>query len=359
MRPPYLGKCSTDSVTVAWQTDIPSSSLVKYGTTPLLGSERSDANTDIEHVITLEGLESGTSYYYQAFSKGQPLAPIATFRTAKGPDQPKLAFAVLGDSGQGSLPQFAIAAGVHAAQPDFVLHTGDVIYPQGQTWNWDPFYFVPYRQILASTCLYTARGNHDELDPYRAAMVLPNNNGSLARWSELFYSFDYGRAHFISLDTNIASQPDQLAWLRQDLQLASRNPNISWIFVFLHHAPFASGHLTHIALHGGGTRDYFVPLFEEFGVDVVFSGHEHAYERTCPMLAGACAVPESDGILYIVTGGGGHYELMANVCGAGCPWSQFHAAIFHFVKVTVEGDTLTGQAIDLNGVVIDTFTVQK
>ena len=69
--------------------------------------------------------------------------------------------------------------------------------------------------------------------------------------------------------------------------------------------------------------------------------------------------PDGDGVLYIVTGGGGHAVLHEDECEDGCPWSRFRASVHHFVNVAVEGNTLTGRAIAIDGTVIDNFTVLK
>ena len=76
-------------------------------------------------------------------------------------------------------------------------------------------------------------------------------------------------------------------------------------------------------------------------------------------IQGRCATPSEDGVLYIVTGGGGHSTLHEDECGPGCPWSRFRASVHHFVNVVVEGNTLRGQAIKIDGTVIDNFTVLK
>jgi len=226
--------------------------------------------------------------------------------------------------------------------------------------RWDPYYFLPYEDILKSACLFTSIGNHDFDPTYEGFLYLPHNN---PLETELYYSFNYGNAHFIALDSrkdqSVLSTAD-LWWLREDLEQASKDPDISWIIVFFHHAPFGSGFYHRAGGEPGQVMEqYYVPVFEEFGVDVVFSGHVHAYERTCPMLAKRCTAPNDGGVLYIVTGGGGRPPLIPNQCGADCPWSEVYAAVHHFVKVVVDGQTLIGEAIDLNGNVMDAFTIRK
>jgi len=366
---------------VAWRTDIASTSTVKYGTTPLLDSQRLDPAMTVQHAVPLDGLEPDTIYYYHVMSNGQPLTSPKAFSTAKPPSQRNFTFAVFGDSGTGSRPQFAIAAAVQAESPDFVLVTGDVLYGHAERanlisrgllddyeWNtdltepefWDPYYFLPYQEIVNNTCVFTATGNHDF--GIENTLYLPHNN---PLETERFYSFNYGHGRIIAIDSNVAAvgriyQPkeEQLQWLRANLEEANQDPDIAWKIVFLHHGPFSSGQRNPNRPEAAITKIY-VPIFEEFGVDVVFAGHDHAYERSCLVFYGNCTAPDEQGILYVVTGGGGHPVLHPDVCRGDCPWPRFRAEAHHFVHVTVEGDTLTGRAIDVDGEVIDTFVVRK
>ena len=382
-RSPYLGNCSTESVTVGWKTDVAATSSVKYGTTPLMDSQQADANTRFQHAVTLHGLEPDTKYFYQVISNRQAMAPPSTFTTNQSAISSDFSFSVFGDTGVGGLPQFGIASQLMDVHSNFLLHTGDVIYHHrnrahliemglvdGYDFNppltdfeaWDSYYFLPYRDIVKSKCIFTSLGNHDCPKCYTEALHLPSNNPAN---SEIYYSFNYGRAHIIALDSNqSAGKPGhtdtaQFMWLREDLRNASQDPEIDWIFVFFHHAPFASGPVNIDPISRGRfMADFYVPLFEEFGVDVVFGGHDHVYERTCPMIKNSCAPPDKRGILYIVTGGGGHPQLEPNICEADCLWSQFRLPAFHFVQVNVQGDNLTGEAIGIDGKVFDTFSVE-
>lgn len=370
-RTPYLGECSTSGVTIAWKTDVPSSSTVRYGTTPELQLTRSDLNLKQEHAITLTELRAGTTYYYQVLSNNRLLTQTTTFHTANGRDEQRLTFAALGDSGSGLPPQLAVAAQVQAASPNFVIHTGDIVYERGQAEGWEPQFFVPYKGMLGTVCFFTTPGNHDLMTergtPYFEALHLPRNNPA---GTEAYYSFDYGQAHFIALNANqttqdltsgVQRQVDQAmaAWLEADLQRVARDPEVVWKIVFFHQPPYTSGpHGQEPNSVGQLMRQQFVPVFERYGVDLVLTGHDHDYERSCPLRAGACVAAGQPGIVYIVTGGGGK-SLYSKTCGPDCPWSRAFAATYHFTKISIEGRRLSGQAIDERGRVIDSFIVQK
>lgn len=151
------------------------------------------------------------------------------------------------------------------------------------------------------------------------------------------YSFDYGDGHFLCLDSNVHMDPTNPAlmkWIEEDLGATKA----AWKFVVCHHGPFNIG-----VEHGDEQHiRALCPLFERLGVDLVLSGHEHNYQRTRPLrfapsdltnakaagkgtrlVPGSFTVDRSfdgvrstkpDGVVYIVTGAGGHdlYNLEMN-----------------------------------------------
>ncbi len=201
----------------------------------------------------------------------------------------------------------------NGAPPAFVLHVGDLVYEGGQANQWIPHFFRPAGALLGRVPVFPCIGNHD-WDPnglgvakYTALFKLPSEN---ERW----YSFDYGKCHFICLDaySDFSPTSDQYHWLIKgggqdagDLPQAWRGKTVygtvDRIFVYMHFPPYSSGP------HGTeqdpkkldyqkrmDLRAYLVPKFEKYGVDMVFTGHEHLYERV-----------SKGGIQYVVTGGGG------------------------------------------------------
>ena len=127
-------------------------------------------------------------------------------------------------------------------------------------------------------------GNHD-LNNVGAAnwassveikmFLLPRN--APAGSEERYYSFDDGDAHFTVLDSNPPrSAPTQTNWLANDLATTTRK----WKFVFFHHTSYSCA--TGIASLGSDTniRNTWGPIFEHYGVDIVFDGHDHIYERS-------------------------------------------------------------------------------
>jgi hypothetical protein len=180
---------------------------------------------------------------------------------------------------------------------------------------------------------------------YRDIYHLPDN--APPGDGETYYSFDWGNAHFVALDTNqsYGAGSAQYDWLIADLQAATR----PWQFVFFHHPAYSSG--TH-----GSTPDvqaHLVPVFETYGVDVVFNGHDHHYERTCPVLGGACTTPQDGGVVYYVTGGGG-----APLYPVGTDWfTAYGDSLNHFLRVAVHECWLRLEAVGTDGVIFDSYEI--
>jgi len=198
---------------------------------------------------------------------------------------------------------------------------------------------------------YPSVGNHElyggscGYQGYTDVYYLPENAPSGDE--EEYYSFDWGNTHFVALDTNqnYSAGSTQYNWLVNDLQ-SSTQP---WKFVFFHHPPYSSGP------HGSTNevQTHLVPIFETYGVSVVFSGHDHHYERTCPILNNTCTTPQDGGVVYYVTGGGGAplYPAFGN-------WfTAYSDSLNHFLKVEVNDCWLRVDAIDTNGYVFDSYEI--
>jgi PKD repeat protein len=191
---------------------------------------------------------------------------------------------------------------------------------------------------MSTTCLFPALGNHEGHAPlYYSLFSTPAGGGT---GGEQWYSFDYGNAHFIALDTDYdySLGSAQYNWLVRDLQATQAD----WSFVFTHYSPFSSGP------HGGSANEQqlLVPLFEQYEVDMVFAGHDHLYERSF-----------RNGVYYIVTGGGG---APLYSCGTTSnPLSQFCRPVHHYCTVDINGGTATFTARDSTGAAFDTLTISQ
>jgi hypothetical protein len=167
---------------------------------------------------------------------------------------------------------------------DIFVHLGDIAYGSGTYTELESHFFTVYRDILDDVPFWPSIGNHEyvtnEGDPYINVYVLPRQALDPVH-HERYYSFDYGNAHFVSLDSNPemfdaigsgSGTDDELDWLAADLAASTAD----WKIVFFHHPAYSSGE------HGNeaDVDAQFVPIFQEHGVDLVLNGHDHDYERT-------------------------------------------------------------------------------
>ncbi len=349
---PYVQDVTQTSAVVAWATLVGGAAEVRYGLDGALtrraAAQEHTANGRTDYFATLTGLEPEQQVTYQAWRGFQPAAPPQTFTTATLGGT--FTFAVTGESQGASTAAVAIATGMAARRPAFVLHTGDLTRG-GTTAEHDTDVFAVYRDLMSFAPIYPAAGDGDlKVDPpaaYLQAFYLPQNGP--AGLAERVYSFDWGAAHFVALDTSApfgAGSP-QHAWLAADLA-ASRQP---WKFVTLHEPPYSSG------AQGSDleVRHALGPLFEQGGVDVVFAGHDRDYERTVPLWQEQPAAPDQPGVTYIVTGGGG--ALLDSVGHSA--WTAFSASRYSFVAADVRGCSLTLTAIDDQREPFDAVTLDK
>ncbi len=282
----------------------------------------------------------------------RPAAPGTPFR-----------FLAFGDSGNGSNTQRALARIMRDARPDLVIHVGDLVYPNGDARDYPRNFFEPYREMIVRVPFMPSLGNHDVATgrggPFLDVFALPRN-GPAGVEPERNYWFDFGDARYVALDTNRAEaggavpesdMRDRVApWLRGVLTDCGRR----WKFVFCHHPPYSNS--THGPQEQAYMRDLFVPVFDACGVDVVFAGHNHLYERTHPLRAGTRA-PPGRGTVYIVTGAGGVSRYAERQ-----PVPEFIAAyndaVFSFTRVDVSAERVEVRQIGEDGREIDAATIE-
>jgi acid phosphatase type 7 len=341
-RKPYIRSLTATSASISWHLKKPQASWLAFGAEgdPL---RKLQLAKEKQFSVPLDKLQPGTRYQYQVGVGDLALTPRYTFRSSP-PGIDTFSFAILGDSGQGRPEQGDLADRLVRLQPDFVLHTGDVVY--GKPPNFDKRYFSIYADLVATTPVFPAIGDHDDRredgQAFLDAFTLPANTP--AGGTTRAYAFDYGTAHFIALDTesDFDETSPQYRWLADDLA-ATHQP---WKFVYFHRPVYSSGE------HGSRTdiRKTWCPLFERYGVAAVFCGHDHNYERTNPMRE----FENSGGqVVYVVTGGGG-----AELRPVGkSDFTAYSQSVNHVVSISVRGDTLAGQALQADGTAIDRFTI--
>jgi predicted phosphodiesterase len=213
-------------------------------------------------------------------------APQSSVALSQGTTTPNakdsVKFAVIGDTGTGGSAQYQIGKLLTEARTrfpyDFIIMMGDNMYGGQGPADFVKKFEKPYQPILeAGVKFYATLGNHD--DPAQRYYKPFNMDG------KRYYSFKKGDAEFFALDSTYMS-PAQVEWLKEALSKS----DAKWKIPFFHHPLYSSG-----GKHGSEVdlRELVEPLFVEHGVDVVFAGHEHFYERLKPQ----------KGIYYFTEGG--------------------------------------------------------
>jgi len=439
---------------LAWQTDAtPADFRVVFGPTTQYGhtadvtvSRRStldteDAEARLNYTAAFPGLRLGTTYHYRVSLGAERIAE--GYFTTRKPRGTPTRFVAFGDNSYGDISDRAIAYHAYQARPDFVMNTGDNVYEGGLDNEYARYFFPVYNADLAgrrigapllrSIPFYTVIANHDvhgktaEQHPvadfdadadslaYFTNMHLPLNApihpqptpavGAAARL-EAFracagdrfprmanYSFDYGDAHFLCLDSNLYVDPTDAqwqAWMADDLS----GTDAAWKFVVYHHPAFNVGVEHYQEQH----MRVLAPLFERHGVAIVFHGHEHNYQRTRPIRfapAGPGAagtvnakerlvpgtfevdaefdgrrVTRPNGVIYVTTGAGGKHLYDADFTGQPSRWLRPEDGNVAYVDrlvadrhsltvVDVRPTQLTLRQVDERGMEIDRIRITK
>lgn len=301
-RGPYLQICTPEQITVCWRTAEPDVSIVRYGASAdALDKNLRSAELTTEHRVTITGLTPDTKYYYSIGGSGGTLAGGDDFyfvtHPVPGTDKATRVW-IIGDSGTGNRDARAVRdayvkenGGPHC---DVWLMLGDNAYTDGKDVQYQVAVFDTYPEILRNTVLWPTIGNHDGhsvndetmMGPYYSIFEMPTKGeaGGVPSGSEAYYSFDYGTIHFVCLDSEKTPRQKSGAmarWLKNDLSATKQE----WVVVYFHHPPYSKGsHDSDNARDSGGRlrdmRENFVPILEDYGVDIVYCGHSHAYERS-------------------------------------------------------------------------------
>jgi hypothetical protein len=382
-----------EAMRLAWQTQSHAAEFgVRFGPDKTYGRETVPARTErvsaskkeldgrYNYVATFDGLKLDRQYFYEVKCNHRIIAE--GYFTTRQPRGERIRFAAFGDNSFGDISDRAIAYQTYQAHPDFVMNTGDNVYDGGLDNEYSRHFFPVYNAdvagphlgapLLRSVPFYSVIANHDvhnkrpdggpvadfDADPdslaYYTNFHFPLNGPAPAHPTSTFaqknpdrltsflacagarfpnmanYSYDYGDAHFLCLDSNIYIDPTDAAlqsWIEQDL----RDTDAAWKFVVFHHPSFNTGLNHYKEQH----MRVLSPLFEKCGVDFALHGHEHTYQRTRPMrfapkdafkaplvntgdrrVPGAFTIDRKfdglnqtrpDGIIYITTGAGGKH----------------------------------------------------
>ena len=359
---PYVLNVRPDAAVVGAITDSPQQLTLRWGlVNGSLDGVAAETSPSLVHGLEATGLRPGARYRYVLDGFGE-----STFTTAPERDAPRVTFCAFGDSGgtktsrgkllddagevmndiegvSGDTDQQGKVASALASmsRPDFVLHTGDVVYPDGAPENYREGYFGPFGSLIATTPVYATLGNHDVKTGNGSPLLerfQPPKNGFDGEGRT--YSFDWGPVHVVCIDvmsSDYAEGSPQMKWLERDLAATDR----PWKVAMFHAPAYGASR------HGDSEtiQQSVVPVLARGKVDLVLSGHDHIYARFFP----------TSGPTYVVTGGGGQ-SLDPVKSDDRLAYAE---SVFHYVEVVAERSSMRLTAIDARGRPFDAATLRK
>jgi hypothetical protein len=302
----------------------------------------------IASVLTLAALIfCGGNFVETAFGQTSPASAQGTRVAAAAAGAPvkltlpvkdgSVRFMVVGDTGTGTAQQKELANMMlryRSVFPfEFALLMGDNMYGGEKAADFKKKFEDMYKPLLDDKVkFYASLGNHDESN--QRFYELFNMNG------EEFYRFKKGNVAFYALNSNYMDKR-QVKWLEDELTKDASE----WKVAFFHHPPYSSG-----GKHGSssGVREIVEPIFLKYGVNAVFAGHEHFYERIKPQ----------KGIYYFISGAGG--KLRPGDVKDNSPLTaKAYDQDMSFMLLEISGDQMHFQVISRTGETVDSGVVPK
>jgi predicted phosphodiesterase len=278
----------------------------------------------------------GTDVATAATAQAQPQtpAPVVPLPNKAG----SFKFGVLGDFGSGSRQQYELAdqmAKLHSTfKYQIVTLVGDNLYGGERPQDFKRKFEIPYKPLLdAGVKFYASLGNHDARE--QRYYKLFNMDG------KLYYTFSpTADVRFFMLESTYP-EPEQIKWLENELKTSGSK----WKIAVFHHPLYSSGDR-----HGSDLRlrELLEPLFLQYNVSVVLTGHDHFYERVKPQ----------KGIVYFVVGSGGQLRAGNIDSSTGLTARGFDTDLA-FMVAEIDGDTMHFSVISRRGATVDSGVIQR
>lgn len=365
---PYLNAATTTGITILWETDRPADFVVEYGKqvpmdkkielhTQTIRPETGSAEGNI-YSMALENLEPETQYFYNIKAVARDGSTIEsgmfTFATAVK-EHHSFSFGVMGDTEARPHINDRISKMLWDERPNFIVNVGDLTDGgmKDHKFEWNYEYFQGVTQLTSRMPVFPVPGNGEaDLHWYNRYHRLP---------PEGYYTFQYGNAQFFMLDSNrpddFAPGGKQYVWLEEQLKKSTA----TWKFVAHHHAPYSADEDDYGNSWKGSTSmgdprvRKIVSLYEQYGVDMVFFGHLHTYQRTLPIRQNQ--VNKQNGVIYVQGGGGG-----GNLEDFAPSRAWFSAKTYrghHYFLITVFENELNFKMYDTEGRLKDYLDLKK
>lgn len=355
---PYLLYTGDNTeMNILWQLADTDSSKIEWGldTNYSAGeTETSEYGSRHQHKYTITGLTPGRKYYYRISANATIKDYVSTGSFVAAPvDQVEnVKFLVYGDTRSFPDDHDMVSAGMistYTSDPSYqtmLLAAGDLVNTGRDESSWTNEFFDPaytnIQEVLANLAYQACVGNHElsgtDGDLYEVYFPYPYYA------SGYYWSFDYGPVHVAVVDQYVEGGydegtntigPAQLSWLETDLASTDKQ----WKFIIFHEPGWsAGGHANNAEVQAS-----IQPLCEEYGVSIVFAGHNHYYARA-----------KVNGVHHITTGGGG---APLRTPDTGYPYIKVAKSVHHYCKIDISKNVLKFEAVQPDGTVIDSFKV--
>jgi len=430
IRGPYLQSVTHESIKIMWRTTVNTDSKVWYGTDPNNLSLTVEITDNLrDHIVEIEGLQPTTTYFYMVGSSSGPLATDIVnqhFKTHPIPGTPvPVRIWATGDFGRGNIGQIetkqAFFDWTGSRKTDVWLWLGDNAYQDGTDAEYQSkvFGLSGFSDIFPYIPFWPSPGNHDyntvwsestllgipyqnipfsqHEGPYFDMVEVPKYGeaGGYPSMHEVFYSFDYGDVHFLSLNSEVFDYTltyngiNQMKnWIENDLQQNTRKFTIA----YFHQPPYSKGSHDSDDLYElvmKAMRERVIPLLEEYDVDLVVCGHSHVFERSrlikghygnsgsfnaltmdlangsngnyaegnAYIKDGSYATPE--GTVYVVCGNSGSQESSPSLNYPAMIYSHGGSNAMGSFVIDVDRNRLDGKYLKTTGEIGDHFTILK
>ena len=345
------------NITVIWQTDTSTTGdIVLYDTVPRGGNSSLysySANgshhtytglSGYIHEVELTNLNANTTYYFICGGPGNYSAE-RSFKTAPNSTS-DFQFVAGGDSRSDPAMRVLVSQAMSHTNPSFVMHCGDLVSDGRIQSLWDTWFTDVNDNWIGDDGLtipvIPSLGNHEQnATNYYEQFALPGN--------EQWYYIDWGPTLRIIVLNSESQISEQAVWLENVLNSTSQD---AWKIVMFHRNVYFSG------WHDNNTdiQQYWVPLFDEYHVDIVIQGHTHHYHRTLPMYNNTVASSYQNDTMYLTSGAWGAplhpYENQS--------YSAYGNSTYHFTLINVfKNDTLHLEAKDIDGYTFDQVWLNK
>ena len=385
-RQPYLQQKTSHSIKIKWitpESEIGSVEYMKEGDTKALHVKENEPTRF--HSIVLPKLQEHTKYSYKVHADSLHVDNTKRhFITQYATSEDVLERVwIIGDSGEVGKRQdevFTQAMKYFGSNPiDFWLLLGDNAYRSGTQKQYNTTLFKPYAPLIKTNVPWAVNGNHDARRfAFYDIFDMPETSDN-----EQYFSVEGANIHFVLLDSHdgdTSKDGDMATWLKKDL---SQNKKM-WTVVAFHHPPYSKGgHDSDDHFNSGGRmqdmRENILPILEKYGVDLVLSGHSHAYERSSLMhnhfkdsnffdasrnllsnkrtcyTKSTTKIP-GDGTIYLVIGSSAKLDTNNPLNHKAMPYSFEKMGS---VVLEVSKDHLNSKFLGISGDIIDEFSIYK